>query len=142
MTGPNELLSPTPSWMRTDCGTLLIRRKVRDTEELETESSTAILAGTPANEPSKSRGAIVVKAMKTTLRTDHFVIVLLHRSDRDYSLRRSRGTTYLKSVLGIRKGCEIVFVMKKSAICVILSDLENLAGPHHKTFTIKNPLLK
>ena len=46
-------------------------RKVRDTKEVEIESSMAIEAGTVANDPSKRRGAMLVKAEKTTSHMDH-----------------------------------------------------------------------
>ena len=53
------------------CGTLLIRRKVRDTDDVETEASIAIDAGTPANDPPKTTGAIVLKTETMSSRTDH-----------------------------------------------------------------------
>jgi len=36
---------------------MLIRRKVRDTEDVETQASIAIDAGTPANDPPKNDGS-------------------------------------------------------------------------------------
>ena len=71
MTGPNELESPTPSSTRTVCGILLIRRKVSDTEDVETQASIAIDAGTPANDPPKTTGAIMMKTERNSSRTDH-----------------------------------------------------------------------
>jgi len=50
-----------------------MRRKVRDTEDVETESSIVIDAGTPANDPSKSRGAMVVRAETRSSRMAHDV---------------------------------------------------------------------
>ena len=143
-TGPNEVHSATPSLTRTVCGTLLTRRKVRDTEEVETQQSIAIDAGTPANDPSKTRGAMVVKIESVRARTitsiTHAIVQVRRERKPHYSLSLTHTVVHKDMNLKYRTQYENQFTMRPfPGSC---ADLENLAGPHRTSFTPNNPLLK
>ena len=105
MTSPNELDSPTPSLTRTVCGTLLIWRKVRDTDDVETEASIAIDAGTPANDPPKTTGAIALKTETNSSHTDHntHLSAICSQAQGAWSITHSfvHEDLYLKSIIDI-----------------------------------------